>query len=204
MKYFLGFLILAVASVCLIAGRQGDKSLKPPIEIIPDMDRQPKLRPQAGNDFFADGKSSQLKVDGTVARGSHYADNEVNTGRIPGSTNFVAFIPVPVTKELMARGHQRYDINCAPCHGKVGDGKGITTKYNMVAVANFHDLRLVSMTDGEIFNTITHGKNLMGSYGANVEIEDRWAIIAYIRALQRSRLATIDDVPAPNRAVLNK
>lgn len=204
MKYFLGFLILAVASVCLIAGRQGDKSLKPPIEIIPDMDRQPKLRPQAGNDFFADGKSSQLKVDGTVARGSHYADNEVNTGRIPGSTNFVAFIPVPVTKELMARGHQRYDINCAPCHGKVGDGKGITTKYNMVAVANFHDLRLVSMTDGEIFNTITHGKNLMGSYGANVEIEDRWAIIAYIRALQRSRLATIDDVPAQNRAVLNK
>lgn len=204
MKYFLGFLILAVASVCLIAGRQGDKSLKPPIEIIPDMDRQPKLRPQAGNDFFANGKSSQLKVEGTVARGSHYADNEVNTGRIPGSTNFVAFIPVPVTKELMARGHQRYDINCAPCHGKVGDGKGITTKYNMVAVANFHDLRLVSMTDGEIFNTITHGKNLMGSYGANVEIEDRWAIIAYIRALQRSRLATIDDVPAPNRAVLNK
>lgn len=204
MKYFLGFLILAVASVCLIAGRQGDKSLKPPIEIIPDMDRQPKLRPQAGNDFFADGKSSQLKVDGTIARGSHYEDNEVNTGRIPGSTNFVAFIPVPVTKELMARGHQRYDINCAPCHGKVGDGKGITTKYNMVAVANFHDLRLVSMTDGEIFNTITHGKNLMGSYGANVEIEDRWAIIAYIRALQRSRLATIDDVPAPNRAVLNK
>lgn len=204
MKYFLGFLILAVASVCLIAGRQGDKSLKPPIEIIPDMDRQPKLRPQAGNDFFADGKSSQLKVEGTVARGSHYADNEVNTGRIPGSTNFVAFIPVPVTKELMARGHQRYDINCAPCHGKVGDGKGITTKYNMVAVANFHDLRLVSMADGEIFNTITHGKNLMGSYGANVEIEDRWAIIAYIRALQRSRLATIDDVPAPNRAVLNK
>ncbi len=204
MKYFLGFLILAVASVCLIAGRQGDKSLKPPIEIIPDMDRQPKLRPQAGNNFFADGKSSQLKVDGTVARGSHYADNEMNTGRIPGTTNFVAFIPMPVTKELMARGHQRYDINCAPCHGKTGDGKGITTKYNMVAVANFHDLRLVSMTDGEIFNTITHGKNLMGGYGATVDIEDRWAIIAYVRALQRSRLATIDDVPAPNRAVLNK
>jgi mono/diheme cytochrome c family protein len=204
MKYFLGLILLAVASVLLIAGVRGEKSLKPPLEIIPDMDRQPKLRPQAGNNFFADGHSSQLKVEGTVARDSHYEDSPVNTGRLTGTTNFVAYIPVPVTTELMARGQQRYNINCSPCHGKAGDGKGITTKYNMVAVANFHDARLITMTDGEIFNTITHGKNLMGSYGANVEIEDRWAIIAYVRALQRSQLATMDDVPAPNRAALNK
>lgn len=204
MKYFLGFLVLAVASVMLIAGVRGDKSLKPPLEIIPDMDRQAKLRPQAPNYFFSDGKSSQLKVEGTVARDSHYEDNPVNTGRITGTTNFVQTIPVPVTQQLMVRGQQRYNINCSPCHGKVGDGKGITTKYNMVAVANFHDARLITMADGEIFNTITHGKNLMGSYGANVEIEDRWAIIAYIRALQRSHLGNIEDVPAPNRAALNK
>ncbi len=204
MKYFIGFLALTVASVLLIAGRQGDKSLKPPIEIIPDMDRQPKLRPQAGNLFFADGKSSQNKVAGTIARGSHYEDSPANTGKLTGTTNWVELIPVPVTTQLMARGHERYDINCAPCHGKQGDGKGITTKYNMVAVANFHDVRLVTMTDGEIFNTITHGKNLMGGYGANIDIEDRWAIISYLRALQRSRLATIDDVPAPARASLNK
>jgi mono/diheme cytochrome c family protein len=204
MKYFIGFFALAVASVILIAGRQGDKSLKPPLEIIPDMDRQPKLRPQAGNLFFADGKSSQLKVEGTIARGSHYEDSPANTGKLTGTTNWVEFIPVAVTSQLMARGHERYDINCAPCHGKTGDGKGITTKYNMVAVANFHDARLITMTDGEIFNTITHGKNLMGGYGANIDIEDRWAIIAYLRALQRSRLATIDDVPAPARTSLNK
>ncbi len=204
MKYFLGFLVLAAASVFLIAGRQGDKSLKPPLEIIPDMDRQPKLRPQAGNQFFHDGKSSQLQVEGTVARGSRYEDSAENTGHITGTTNWVELIPVTVTAELMTRGHERYNINCAPCHGKQGDGKGVTTKYGMVAVANFHDARLVTMTDGEIFNTITHGKNLMGPYGANIDINDRWAIIAYLRALQRSRLATIDDVPAANRASLNK
>ncbi|HEY1170619.1 MAG TPA: cytochrome c [Verrucomicrobiae bacterium] len=204
MKYFFGFLVLAVVSVLLIAGRRGDHSSKPPIEVIPDMDRQPKLRPQAGNNFFGDGKSSQVKVEGTIARGSHYEDNAVNTGKITGTTNWVELIPVQVTAQLMARGHERYDINCAPCHGKVGDGKGITTKYAMVAVANFHDQRLIEMTDGEIFNTITHGKNLMGPYGANIDIEDRWAIIAYLRTLQRSRLATIDDVPAAARSSLNK
>ncbi len=163
MKYFLlGFIALA-AVVVLIAGRQGDKFTKPPFEIIPDMDRQPKLRPQEPNKFFGDGKSSQLKVEGTVSRGSAYEDNPLNTGRITGTTNFVDVLPVAVNEQLMQRGHERFNINCAPCHGKQGDGKGITTKYNMVAVANLHDQRLIEMTDGEIFNTITHGKNLMGS-----------------------------------------
>lgn len=204
MRYFLALFGLAVLSVMLIAGKQGDKSLKPPIEVIPDMDRQPKLRPQTENGFFADGHSSQLQVPGTIARGSAYEDNPVNTGRITGTTNFVDVMPVPVTEELLARGKQRFTINCSPCHGAQGDGKGITTKYGMVAVANFHDQRLIEMPDGEIFNTITHGKNLMGSYGANVEIHDRWAIIAYVRTLQRSQLATMEDVPAPAQSALKK
>lgn len=117
-----------------------------------------------------------------------------------GSTNWIEISPVEITEALMERGHQRYDIHCTPCHGAAGDGKGITSKYGMVAVANFHDARLVSMTDGEIFSTITNGKNLMGPYGANIKIEDRWAIIAYLRALQRSRLSTMDDVPEPQKA----
>ena len=128
----------------------------------------------------------------------------MNTGRISGSTNWVETAPVALTDELMARGQQRYNIHCLPCHGAAGDGKGITSKYGMVAVANFHDARLVSMTDGEIFNTITHGKNLMGSYGANIRIEDRWAIIGYVRALQRSRLATLDEVPENQKAALEQ
>jgi len=205
MRYFLlGFLLCCVALVS-IAGFRGDKSRRPPIELFPDMDRQPKLRPQAHNNFFSDQFSSRLPVEGTVARtlplvveGREiypFQDDPLNTGRVPGTTNFVETLPLPVTEQLLARGQQRYTINCAPCHGASGDGKGITSKYNMIATANFHDLRLVKMPDGEIFNTITYGKTLMGAYGPNVTVTDRWAIVAYVRALERSKLALVDDVP---------
>lgn len=202
MRYFLLGFVLLCAAVVGIAGFRGDKTRRPPIEVFPDMDRQPKLRPQAHNTFFGDQLSSRLPVDGTISRGAAFEDIPYNTGKIPGSTNFVELLPVPVTTQLLARGAERYQIYCAPCHGAAGDGKGITGKYGMVAMANFHDKRLVVMNDGEIFNTITHGKNLMGGYGAAIPIEDRWAIIGYVRALQRARLGTIEDVPAENRATL--
>jgi mono/diheme cytochrome c family protein len=112
--------------------------------------------------------------------------------------------PLPLTRQLLDRGEQRYHINCMPCHGPAGDGKGITSKYNMYSMANFHDQRLVNMPDGEIFNTITYGKNLMGSYAANVTVEDRWAIIYYVRTLERSQLASVEDVPEPDRAQFKK
>jgi mono/diheme cytochrome c family protein len=200
----LSLFALAVLAVMVIAGKRGDISRKPPIEIFPDMDRQPKLRPQDGNAFFSDHLSSQIHVAGTIARNDVYEDTPYNTGRITGTTNFVEVLPVPVTEELMKRGKQRFLINCSPCHGEIGDGKGITTKYGMIAVANFHDQRLIAMPDGEIFNTITFGKNLMGPYGPNVTIADRWAIIAYLRALQRSNLGDLSDVPAPQRRALKK
>lgn len=199
MRYFVvGFLLLCLAVVS-IAGFRGGTSRKPPIEVFPDMDRQPKLRPQTDNNFFPDQLSSRLPVQGTIARGSAYQDVPVNTGRLPGTTNFVELVPVPVTEALLKRGQERYGIYCAPCHAAAGDGKGITSKYGMVAMANFHDKRLVVMADGEIFNTITYGKNLMLAYGAQIPINDRWAVVAYMRALQRSRLATTDDVPASER-----
>ena len=214
MRYFLlGFLLCCVALVS-IAGFRGDKSRRPPIELFPDMDRQPKLRPQAHNSLFADQLSSRLPVEGTVPRSKPtvlegkeiypFEDNPLNTGRVPGTTNFVETIPLTVTGQLLARGQQRYAINCSPCHGATGDGKGVTSKYQMIAMANFHDIRLVKMPDGEVFNTITYGKNLMGAYGPNVAITDRWAIVAYVRALERSRLALLDDVPEPLRAGLKK
>jgi mono/diheme cytochrome c family protein len=203
MRYFVsGFLLLCLV-VLSIAGLRYDHGGSPtrrtPIEVFPDMDRQPRLRPQTDNNFFPDQLSSRLPVAGSIARGSAYQDIPVNTGRVPGATNFVELIPVPVTEALLNRGGARFAIYCAPCHGAGGDGKGITSKYGMVAMANFHDKRLVLMPDGEIFNTITYGKTLMGAYGAQVPISDRWAIIAYIRALQRSRLATTDDVPPGER-----
>jgi mono/diheme cytochrome c family protein len=204
MRYFILALVLLMFVVVSIAGCRGSLSRRPPIELFADMDRQPKLRPQAASQFFANGLSSRLPVPGTIARGTPYQDLPIHTGREPGTTNFIDFLPVPVTAGLLARGQERYTIHCLMCHGASGDGKGLLTKYQMVGMANFHDQRLVLMSDGEIFNTITYGKNLMGAYGASVSPQDRWAIIAYVRALQRAHLATIADVPEPARAGLNK
>ncbi|MDQ6631749.1 MAG: cytochrome c [Verrucomicrobiota bacterium] len=204
MRHFLILFLLVCVAVISVAGFRGGLSRKPPIEIFPDMDRQPKLRPQTRNNFFGNQLSSRLPVEGTVARGTAYEESPLNTGRIIGTTNFVEINPLPMTESFLKRGRERYQISCSPCHGAAGDGKGITSKYGMVAMANFHDKRLVAMPDGEIFNTITHGKNLMGAYGSNVVIKDRWAIIAYIRALQRSQLATPDDVPENWQSIFKK
>jgi mono/diheme cytochrome c family protein len=205
MRYVLLIFGLTVILVMAVAGKRGDISRRRPIEIFPDMDRQPKLRPQTDDKFFRDGLSSQPLVAGTIARGTPFEDTPINTGKIPGTTNWVATIPVPVTAELMARGRQRYNISCSPCHGEQGDGKGITTKFGMTVIADLHDgmtRKVVQQTDGELFNTISYGKVLMNGYAPNVSIQDRWAIIAYVRALQRSRLASLDDVPADQRAPL--
>ena len=140
----------------------------PPIELIPDMDRQPKLRPQTDNRFFADGLSSRKPVAGTVSRGQRYENNSYNTGRIPGSTNFVESIPAEITEAMMRRGQERFGIYCTPCHGAQGDGKGITTKYGMPPVASLHDHKarnLIAAPDGYLFEVITNGKNLMGQIG---------------------------------------
>jgi cytochrome c553 len=188
-------------------GFQGGQMRKPPFELFPDMDRQAKLRPQEPFKFMPNGLSSQLPPAGTVARseaihtvdGDVYAfeDSPVNTGKISGTTNFIATNPLQVNEVLLQRGRERFDIYCAPCHGRTGDGNGITKKLGvMPAVANLHDQRIVTMTDGEIFNTITHGKNTMGAVGPLLNTQDRWAVVAYLRALQLSWLGTKDDLPA--------
>ncbi len=210
MRYFVtGFLLVCVAVVAIL-GFRGDKSRRAPLEIFPDMTRQQKTRPESYSQFFEDHRASRQIVAGTIARGSAFQDTPYNNGHITGTTNFVEVMPLEVTATIMARGRQRYQINCSPCHGELGDGKGIVSKYGLLP-ANLHDPRLIRMGDGEIFNTITYGKGLMGSYGANVTIDDRWAVVAYVRALQRSQLATTDDlatmgdqVPAQIRATLKK
>jgi mono/diheme cytochrome c family protein len=201
-----------------ILGFQGKMSRKPPVELysdrmFPGMDRQAKLRPQEPNHFFANGVSSQLPVAGTIARGEPipttdgavygFEDSPVNTGFVTGTTNFVELNPLPITVEVIQRGHERFDIYCAPCHGKLGDGNGITKKIGaMPAVANLHDKRSVEMTDGEIFNTVTHGKGLMGAAGPLMPTQDRWAAIAYLRALQLSWLGSTNDLTAAQKAAL--
>ena len=151
-------------------------------------------------------------MDGTVARSKAiqtiagpvlpFEDAPVNTGRITGTTNFVETNPLPVTATLLHRGQERYTVFCAPCHGAQGEGNGVTQKLGMAIIGNLHDKRMVEMPDGEIFNVVTHGKAptlLMPSYASQVPVEDRWAIIAYVRALQLSRLGAVDDLPAELR-----
>ena len=196
-----------------ILGFQGSQMRKPPFELFPDMDRQAKLRPQEPNHFFANGISSQLPPAGTVARsqpvqtvnGGVYAfeDSPVNTGRVTGTTNFVETNPLPVNEALLQRGRERFDIYCAPCHGRTGDGNGITKKIGvMAAVANLHDKRIVELTDGEIFNTITQGKSTMGAVGPLLPPPDRWAVVAYLRALQLSWLGAKCDLTPAQSATL--
>lgn len=203
MRYIILVWVIVVAVVVGVAGFQGSKTRRTPIELIPDMDRQPKLRPQAANAFFKDGRSSQLAPEGTVARNSNYEKTAANTGRIPGTTNHVSTIPIPVTADLMARGQERYTIYCAPCHGGTGDGKGVTGKLGMGVIADLHDhkgRKLITAPDGQIFDTITQGKGLMGGYGSVLDPQERWAIVAYVRSLQLAKLGTLDDIPAADRA----
>jgi len=134
-----------------------------------------------------------------------WQDSPVTTGLVTGTTNFVELNPLPVTDELLQRGEQVFSINCAACHSKLGDGNGTPKRINaMAVVANLHDKRIVELADGELFNTISYGKNLMQGYAANLPVQDRWAAIAYLRALQLSRLGALDEVPEALRGTLKK
>ena len=216
MRYIISILLIGAAigaAVFGMLGLQGSLMRKPPFELFPDMDRQAKLRPQMPFHFFTNGLSSQLPPDGTVARSLpiatangavyRFEDSPVNTGRVTGTTNFIETNPLVVNAELLQRGRERFDIYCAPCHGRLGDGNGITKKIGtMPAVANLHDKRIVELADGEIFNTVTYGKGLMGAAGPLLPTEDRWAVIAYLRALQLSWLGTTNDLSAEQSAAL--
>lgn len=202
--YFFSLWAVTVLAVLAVAGFRGTKTMRTPIEIFDDMDRMPKLRPQTVTKFaaFADGQSSRVWVAGTIARGSAYEDSPLNTGKKADGIAFVEANPVKITAELLKRGQDRYTIYCLPCHSAVGDGKGITTKFGMANVANLHDERIIKLPDGEIFNTITYGKNLMGSYADKLDVTDRWAVISYVRSLQLSRLGKKEEIPDAIRSTL--
>ena len=215
MRYFLAIFAVCVFGTVGILGFRGSHFRKPPLYIFPDMERQPKPRPQTANGFFENGMSSRMPVAGTVARSQPiqvgaqtvyaWQDTPVTTGLVAGTTNFVEVNPMPVTAELLKRGEQVFNINCAACHSKMGDGKGVPARIGaMAGVANLHDKRIVGLPDGQIFNTISYGRNLMQGYAQNIPVQDRWAAVAYLRALQLSRLGSIDEVPQSLRTTLKK
>lgn len=204
MKYFLFIYVLVVVGVVAIMGFRGSNFTEPPLEIFPDMDDQSKYKPQGVSKFFADGRTDRLPVTGTVARGQLKDDEFFHYGK--NGEEWARGFPMPVTHDLIETGKDRYAIYCAVCHGGVGDGNGVIKQRGLVAnppytliISSYHDDRLRDMTEGELFNTITNGKGLMGYYKDKLSEEERWAVIAYIRVLQRSQNASVDDVPQANR-----
>jgi mono/diheme cytochrome c family protein len=207
--YTLAFVVVLLLSVL---GFRGTPSPRPPLEVFPDMDHQAKYKPQAESKFFADGRADRPLPAGTVpyGRSADLADpaflkaDDIHYAGKNADGSFVRGFPADLTvnEALIRRGQGRFEIYCAPCHGKLGDGQGITKSYGMVATPTYHDDRLRNMAEGEIFNTITNGKNTMFPYADKLSPDDRWAVVAYVRALQRSHHATVDDVPPEQRGGL--
>lgn len=190
----LGALVLVGSLGCT----RGRPSQDPPIHLNQNMDRQQKYLPQSQSEFFADGMTMRKPVAGTVARGELHEDHAYWYGRDEIDST-IAKIPVPVTMQLIERGQERFNIYCSPCHGRVGDGQGIVVKRGLVPPPSFHDDRLRQVGDGYVFNVITNGIRNMPSYKHQIAVEDRWAIVSYFRALQRSQNATANDIPADMR-----
>jgi mono/diheme cytochrome c family protein len=186
---------LALCSVVAVAGcARGCTSSRPPIHLNPSMDDQPKVRPQAASTFFYDGASMREPVPGTVAIGGLKEDAAFSEGK-GADGQFVASIPVTVDEAVLERGRQRYGIYCQPCHDARGDGRGILFQQG-TPTATFHDPKIVSYPDGQIFDVITNGSGLMAGYRWPIPPADRWAIVAYVRELQRERQARATSGPA--------
>ncbi len=209
MRYF--FLVYALIALLAVGifGVRGQHFSKPPIRVFPDMDEQDKLRAQKPDPFFADGHGGRLPVAQTQPRGFNEAGAK-SIGGIPeyefgGQTGYYYTghvgdyfgngMPEELAltdnnaSALIKRGQERFGIYCAVCHGKSGNGLGMTSQYGVPGIANFHldNFKPASYPDGRIFETITNGKGQMGAYGYNIPVRDRWAIVAYVRTLQAAK-----------------
>ncbi|MDP2318550.1 MAG: cytochrome c [Acidobacteriota bacterium] len=180
---------LLAAAVLLVAGcRQ-------------DMHDAPRYKALRGSDFFADGKSARSLVPGTVARGWLRDDEALYTGKVAGQ--LVEQFPFAIAHADLARGQQRFNIYCTPCHGKLGDGNGMVVQRGLRQAASYHQDRLRQEKTGYFYDVITNGFGAMQGYAEQIPVRDRWLIVAYVRALQLSQHASVDDVPADRRADLD-
>lgn len=159
-----------------------------------DMHNQPKFKPLRESDFYADKRSARPIIEGTVARNQLDEDSYYYTGKI--GNKYATEFPFPVTEQVLRRGQARFNIYCSPCHSEIGDGNGMIVARGFKKPPSYHTDRLRNAPVGHFFDVITNGFGAMGDYSAQVSVQDRWAIIAYIRALQLSQNATRADVPA--------
>jgi mono/diheme cytochrome c family protein len=210
-----------VAAVLSLAGFRGDKFSEPPIQIVPDMKHQPKVITQHPSRFFADGRGDHLPVAGTIPMGFSLEKRYLQSGanNLSKDAGFTAQptyrdtgveggfygdgIPVKVDEALLARGRERYDIHCAVCHGRTGEGNGITKSFGLATVASLQDDRIKAQPDGQIYTTIVNGKGTMGAYGPQLSVSDRWAIVSYVRALHKSQGAKASELDSETQAQLN-
>jgi len=190
-------LLVVIITAGCVRERPSDN---PPIHVNPNMDNQPKYRPQSESEFFADGSTMRQPVPGTVAQGQLRDSVEYYTGKNERG-ELVKSLPlqVMITMPVLKRGQERYNIFCSPCHGRVGDGKGIMVSRGYVPPPSFHVDRLRDIPDGHIFDVITNGVRNMPAYRYQIPVDDRWAIVAYFRALQRSQKGQLEDIPQPLR-----
>ncbi len=190
-------LALWVVVALVLAGCRGTLSDKPPVHINPNMDWQEKFEAQEANPLFEDGRAMRPPVPGTVARGFLRDDAPFFYGRDEAGT-YVSTMPIPYTLEVIERGRERYNIYCAVCHGKAGDGLGIimTGQYGYVPAPTYHSDNLRQAPDGYMYDVIANGVRSMPGYAQQIPVADRWAIVAFIRALQTSQNAAEGDIPA--------
>lgn len=159
-----------------------------------DMHDQPRFKPLAESDFYPDLRSARPPVEGTVARGQLHEDTYLYTGKMGDSPG--DYMPFPVTEDVLARGRERFNIYCAPCHSRLGDGNGMIVQRGFRAPPSYHTERLRKAPLGYFFDVMSNGFGAMPEYASQIPVRDRWDIVAYIRALQLSQGATISDVPA--------
>ena len=189
--------LLAALSLAALAGCRGQPSDRPPIHVVPDMRVQPKYRPEATSAFFVDAMAMRIPVEGTVARGQLRADEAFYTGQT--AEGFLAKAPIEVTEATLKRGQERFNIYCAACHDRSGSGRGMTVQRGYPPPVDLTGERVRNFADGEIFSVATHGVRNMPSYAAQIPEADRWAIVTWVRVLQRSQHASPSDVPPARR-----
>jgi mono/diheme cytochrome c family protein len=182
-----------------IAACRGGKSEDPPFHLIGDMDWQPKYQAEEASPLFEDGRAMRPLVEGTVAQGKLDEDDAFFRGKTVDAT-YIERVPFEVTRAVIDRGQDRFNIYCTPCHDKTGSGRGMVVRLGYPPPVDLSSDRVRSMPDGEIFNVITNGVRNMPSYRTQIPPEDRWAIVAWVHVLGHSQHATVADVPPEQRS----
>lgn len=202
MRYSVRTYLLTLGAAALLTTGcfRGLPSDEPPVHVNPNMDTQEKYKPYRSSEFFADGSAMREPVAGTIPQGGLMHDSVYFFGK-DSRGQLVERMPIEVTMETLKRGQQRFNIFCRPCHGAAGDGRGTVVLANkgLLPPPSFHDQRLVDTADGHFFDVMTNGVRNMPSYSHQIPVEDRWAIVSYVRALQRSQRARLEDIPEEKR-----